>query len=396
MQENNTPVPGGYRYAPTPATRFLWWLSTAEPDLLRDCSIDRGRYAIIGMNVLATWLFATLAWTYFFSTVTSSVIIAALLGLLMGGIILSIDRTLIRGISRSSGRKVVPVFFRLLLALVIGLFMAQPALLYLFNKEIQVQVSLDNETRRKEKLARLDSLYQPAITALDRQKQTLQSELTARYREVATARDNFIAETDGTGGSGKVGMKDIAQAKQREYLKLDEGYRQLSKNLEPQLLQADSNLQVLNQKKIQEQAAFDKLLNDGFITRIEALQHLVSNNSAVAYRYYLLVALLMLIELMPVIAKLVLPEGSYEEKIKLREQLEKELQQTRHTGEVATGKSYIEQAHTHDQQLMAAFFETTDPVRLQALQEKIKTWQDSGQPFKTLYEELKENLATHA
>ncbi|SJZ96217.1 DUF4407 domain-containing protein [Sediminibacterium ginsengisoli] len=396
MQENNTPVPGGYRYAPTPATRFLWWLSTAEADLLRDCSIDRGRYAIIGMNVLATWLFATLAWTYFFSTVTPYLMVAILLGILMGGIVLSIDRTLIRGISRSSGRKAVPVLFRLLLALVIGLFMAQPALLYLFNKEIKVQVSLDNEIRRKEKLAGLDSLYQPAVTSLNLQKQNLQAELTARYREVAAARENFIAETDGTGGSGKVGMKDIAQAKQREYQKLDEAYRQLGNNLQPQLQRADSNLQVLSQRKIQEQAAFDQLLNDGFITRIEALQHLVSNNTAVAYRYYLLVALLMLIELMPVIAKLVLPEGSYEEKLKLREQLEKELQETRHAGEMATGKSYIEKAGEHDRQLLAAFFAATDPVRQQALQQKIKAWQESGQPFKSLYEELKKELATHA
>ena len=59
-------VPGD-SYAPGRFTKFLWWLSTAEEELLKDAVIDRNRYAITGMTVLGTWLFATLAWTYFFS-----------------------------------------------------------------------------------------------------------------------------------------------------------------------------------------------------------------------------------------------------------------------------------------------------------------------------------------
>ncbi len=69
----------------------------------------------------------------------------------MGGIILSIDRALIKGISRNNKKKAIPLLFRTLLALTIGLFMAQPALLYLFDKEIKVQVSIDNEQRKKKK-----------------------------------------------------------------------------------------------------------------------------------------------------------------------------------------------------------------------------------------------------
>lgn len=142
--------------------RFLWWLSTAEVDLIKTCVIDRNRYAIVGMTVLGTWLFATLAWTYFFYTVTNSWIPAMPLGLFMGGIILTIDRALIKGISRNNKRKVLPLIFRIVLALTIGLFMAQPALLYLFDKEIKVQVSIDNEKRKREKRASQDTVYAAA------------------------------------------------------------------------------------------------------------------------------------------------------------------------------------------------------------------------------------------
>jgi len=72
-------------YKVTGWTKFLWWLSTAEKELLQDCVIDRNRYSIIGMTVLGTWMFATLAWTYFFSTVVSNVFACFALGIFMGG-----------------------------------------------------------------------------------------------------------------------------------------------------------------------------------------------------------------------------------------------------------------------------------------------------------------------
>lgn len=102
MQENTTSISQRDSYVPNGWTRFLWWLSTAEKELLADCVIDRNRYAIVGMTVLGTWAFATLAWTYFFSTVVTSLLFSALLGLFMGGIVLTIDRSLIKGINSSS------------------------------------------------------------------------------------------------------------------------------------------------------------------------------------------------------------------------------------------------------------------------------------------------------
>ena len=54
MMEKTMPVSQREGYTPTRWTRFLWWLSTADADLLKDCVVDRGRYAITGMTVLGT------------------------------------------------------------------------------------------------------------------------------------------------------------------------------------------------------------------------------------------------------------------------------------------------------------------------------------------------------
>ena len=72
MQEN---------YIPNNREKMLWWLSTAETELVKNAVVDRNRHAIIGMLMLSTWCFATLAWTYFFSTVVPELWKAALLGI---------------------------------------------------------------------------------------------------------------------------------------------------------------------------------------------------------------------------------------------------------------------------------------------------------------------------
>src|SRR6188474_3112320 len=140
--EKNIAVSQRETYTPSSFTELLWWLSTAEKELLVDAVVDRNRYKIVGMTVLATWAFATLAWSYFFSTVTGNPWLAFPLGLFMGFIILTIDRALIKGINKFNKNRLLPLLFRGLLAVTIGVFMAQPALLYMFKKEIALQTSL--------------------------------------------------------------------------------------------------------------------------------------------------------------------------------------------------------------------------------------------------------------
>ena len=395
MQDNTNAISQRETYTPTPWNRFLWWLATAEPELMADCVIDRNRYAIVGMTVLGTWSFATLAWTYFFSTVVSNWFVAILLGLFMGGMILTIDRSLIKGINRNNKQRFLPLVFRGVLAMVIGIFMAQPALLYLFDKEIHVQVSLDNEQRKRDKKQKQDSVYYAEKQTLLQKKNNYQSELNSRYAEVSASRDAFIKETDGTGGSKKMGLKDIAQAKQREYQKLDGDYTLKEAQLIPQIKSTDSTLALIDAGIQKEQAAFETLLNDGFITRIEALNHLVKDNTAVAFRYYLLVAILLLIELMPVITKTLLPNGTYDEKVLLREQIEKEITKKNHERELALKELYNQTAFEQDAGFIKEFFNHSEKERKEKMQEQLKKWKEENtKSFDGLWNDMKRDMLT--
>jgi len=300
---------------------------------------------------------------------------------------------LIKGINSINKNKITALIFRFVLAITIGFFMAQPALLYLFDKEVHLQISLDNEQRKKDKLAQQESAVASVKNDLLNKRNFLQHQLDTLYKEVATARNNFIAETDGTGGSKKIGLKDIAQAKQNEYVKLDVAYNHLQQLNEPEIKTIDSSLGVMETNIQQEQQQFNLLLNDGFLSRIEALSHLIETNTAMRFRYYLLVALLMLIELMPVIAKILLPTGSYEEKVKLRDAMEKELIQKNMQQEQKLKELYNQLAFEQDSSFIKNFMTNTATERTNKLKTNIIEWKDNTtKSFDSFWNETKKEM----
>ena len=393
--EKNIAISQRESYTPSKFTELLWWLSTAEKELLVDAVVDRNRYKIVGMTVLATWAFATMAWTYFFSTVTENSWLAIPLGLFMGFIILTIDRALIKGINKFNKNRFLPLLFRGLLAVTIGVFMAQPALLYMFKKEIRLQTSLDNEKKKMLKKQELDSLYKNRKNELLLQKDGVQKENTSKYNDVAAARNNFLSETDGSGGTGKVGIKDIAIAKRNEYQKLDGEYQALLKTNEPKISSLEAELKTIEENINKEEALFTNYFNDGFLTQIEALNNLIKNNTALQYRYYLLVIILLLIELMPVIAKTLLPAGTYDEKVLLREEMEKEMANSNIKKEKELKELYNTLAYQNDSEAINTFFNLTKEDRNEKIKAFSKKWKDDNhQTFDGLWEQLKKEILT--
>lgn len=379
-------------YRPHALNHFLWWLSTADRELVSDSATDRSRFSIIGLCVLCTWLFASIAWSYFFSTITHQWYIIIAGGLLMGFIILCIDRALIKGINKYNKNKLLPLAFRAALALTIGTFMAQPALLYMFRKEIKLQVATNNEKKSITNNQLLDSLYKKQKDELIQSKAAIQKQLDDKYQDVSTARNNFLAETDGSGGSGKVGIKDIAIAKRNEYEKLNADYKALQATEDLKIAGLDNQLKALDKKIKKDREAFASQFNEGFLTQAEALSQLIESSTALRFRYYLLIIILVLIELMPVIAKLVIPSNVYDEKLVLREQMEKEVAASNAKKEQELKELYNKLAAENDKAAIEKFFAITQLYREEKLNNFAQKWKEENESFDGLWEKMKKEL----
>lgn len=82
---------------------------------------------------------------------------------------------------------------------------------------------------------------------------------------------------------------------------------------------------------------------------------MIKSNPALQFRYYLLVIILLLIELMPVVAKTILPSGTYDERALLRESMEKEITQSNITKEQELKELYNSLAHQNDKDAITNF-----------------------------------------
>ena len=305
-------------------TEILWWFSTAIKELIHDCTVDRNRYKIVGSAMLFTWLYATLAWGYFWSTNSDSPFVYVLLGIFMGGFVLSIDRVLISSINKAKNN-IVAIVLRIVMALCIGAFLAQPIILFIFSSDVDREIPLLLDKKLAEKKVEIEKVYQSRKEELLTDKKRLETELKDKNDLAIQKQNEYLKEIDGTGGSGKYGIGGIAEAKKNSFQIIQSDLEKTQASTNKELEKITMELDEINKKVTKSVADFEKTLDGkGFLIKKEALESLFEKDKThgLQNQYYLLTVILTLFELIPIISKLFLSYGAYDTKVALREDLE--------------------------------------------------------------------------
>ena len=373
----------------------LWWFSTAIPEIIKDCTSDRNRAKIIGAGVLFTWLYATIAWIYFWSISIKNPFIYISLGIFIGFGILTIDRMLISSMGKGQ-RNFVAIGFRVALAMFLGAFIAQPIILWMFEKDINAEVAILHGQKTQEKRTALEALFATETNELTNRRTQIADETTALYEDLQSAESDYLEEIDGTGGSGKYGIAGIAREKKRALDRAQKSHDQYQASSAGDLQRIDTRLGEITQRINEETDAFkERELDTGFLIRIEALQSLFDKDEtgALAERYYLILIILVLFELIPIISKLYLPTGSYDEKVRLRDQIEIELAKSNTEKELSLKELYNQKAKEEDSELINNLFANISVTRKAKVEEIVKSWRASSDiSFDELWNEIKEDL----
>ncbi|HEY8957150.1 DUF4407 domain-containing protein [Chitinophaga sp.] len=379
---------------PDGMTRFLWWLAAADADVLQECKTEKERYRIIGVSVLVTWMFATLSWGYFFSTIVNDDMIVAGLALFFGFAILSVDRTLIAAMSRTNGGiKVMPVIFRLVLAVTIGLFISQPVVLMLFKKDIDTQLELGKQAKLDAYRAQLVKLNAGQMATLQQSLDQGKQQLAQKTAEMKVYKDGYIKETDGTGGSGRIGESDIARVKKSAYLKSEEELQAMQRAWEPQQQQLQAQIARMHTVDSLKEAVYVSTLTNGFLAQIEALNELTETHPPVKQRYRLIVFIITLIEVMPLLSKILMPKGEYDEKLAAATAQGVTSAQL----QTDTGRELMEHyqaaALAADKETVDHLFESTRDLRREQAEALVKEWKnrENGQ-YQNLWQQARRLL----
>ncbi len=308
-------------FSGTPAQRsssnFLWWCAGAHQQLLKPLPSEHTKYAGLGGVLLATFVLATLSAGYAVYSVFGNWVWTIVFALIWGLIIFNFDRFLVSTMRKygvSKRKQIWMAVPRIGLALLIGLTIARPLELKIFEKEINVKMT---ENLHK-KVQRNDSLLQIENKALMAAAETERLRLTNRKLAIEDTlqrlQTSYIQEADGTGGSGQRGIDNLTRLKQAAYQNAVLQYRPELALLSSSIGQQDSIISTakagLEVKRKEYEAA--ALANMGFLERNKALSDLSTEESSVWWTSLLLSSLIILIEIGPILSKLMMPVGPYD------------------------------------------------------------------------------------
>jgi hypothetical protein len=356
-----------------PRRGLLIWLSGADPDTLSRSPREQRKYSGLGGVVLTTSCMAGLSAGFALHTgVRAPLTVAVVIGVLWALAIANLDRWLVAAAARRERwwQNLATLVPRILLALVIGAVVSTPLVLWIFQREIQAQLTVTQQAERNtyEQKLRSDARFAviPGLQAeVTRLQQVAagslvedlvgrdpavvrdQAEYDALDKRYSEARARAIAEFDGTDGTGQKGggpayktklraagelrdQRDAAQQK-LELAKTAALARQRSTSTREQAT-AQTDLATkgaeLTRLKSLKQAEEDRFLIDsgndrGLLSQLEALSEITDSNATLKTAYLTLLLFITAIEILPVLTKFLLnvgPPTTYDEILATAEQ----------------------------------------------------------------------------
>lgn len=303
---------------------FFFWCSGVDLDIINspECRADRSKYFWVWTAVFFTGLFAGLAAVFAFSFVlktgdvpltSQQIMISVWVGIFWWLLIFSLDRFIVSSIKKSSSYflQLLQAFPRIILAIIIGLVIAMPLELKIFEKEINLQlVKMQNEELIENKKTQ-EASYQWEFDRSEKKFEELKQSVTIKNIE-KTEIESAIAKLpyktctgknkDGTSYNyscrpGITALKDKLSAKIQEIASLQDQVNS-SFDVTDEITEKISNSNDTLEKALENWYGLDR--------RIEALFQLDT------IVHWFVMFLFILIELTPVLTKLLLPRWTYD------------------------------------------------------------------------------------
>jgi hypothetical protein len=308
---------GGSEKANPTEKHFLWWCAGAYQNLLKDCPSEHTKYAGLGGVILATFVLAALSAGYAIYSVFNNPLWAIGFAFIWGLIIFNFDRFLVAtmrkyGVSRR--KQIWMAVPRFALALLIGVTIARPLELKVFEKEIDVKIA---ENRHK-KILLNDSLLQMEnrglLATAGQERDRLSIRKSALEDTLHRLQQAYVQEADGTGGSFHRGIDKLTRLKQEAYQSALRRSGPELQQLEGQLHYQDSIVTAANAGNEDKRRLYEMQVSSGagFLEKNIALSDLSAQESSVFWANILISLLIILIETGPILSKLIMSTGPYD------------------------------------------------------------------------------------
>ncbi len=309
--------------------RILWRIAGANPEILdtEDCRDDRMTYAGLGVIVLVTAIFAFFSSAYAFWSIFRNLPVALGLGLFWGFSVANIDRFLIMTTVKQntfSIGQLITSSLRILMAVIIGIVISKPLELFIFHKEIHAEIENRNigaVVQAKKTISQLPESLE--IDWLRKENTRLQDEdakLNKAYQQIY---NSTIGEAEGTSGTGKAGKGIVYGDKLRELERQKAILATTTSQHTAQIVENKAKVTQL-EKTVTEATTRVRgsiLEANSLLAQITMLEEMTEKNPAVSWTSKLISLAFILVDVLPVISKLLMDRTNYDS-VKLRRRKE--------------------------------------------------------------------------
>ena len=328
---------------PSKIIKFLWWCAGADKQVLKYSNFsDHAKYTGIGGGVLATGVLAGISMGFAMHIIFSEPnaegvlegnwFVTIPIALLWGLIIFNLDRFIVSSTGKGDGKasisfmELVNSFPRLSMAVILGLSIAAPLETYIFQKEIQREWQESKQQMVTKRLYEIDQQYAVEDEAKSTALREKKSAVAKQEFTVVSLRVRVTAERQsGTGPQWRSDTADLNRENKRLVA------------LRHQLDSTENSAKGLipEKKRIKEQAEKEILaIQSGFLDQIMMLEKLSVhgkevpkfdpiNNQIIEGEFeevyapafwpiWLVRLMFMVIEIAPVLLKLMLIKGPYD------------------------------------------------------------------------------------
>jgi len=309
---------------------LMWYCSGANKDIIRRCPNEYSKYFGIGGTILFTALMATLSGGYAFFTAFDNASLAICFGIFWGAMIFNLDRFIVNTMYTDnkhtiSWLELLSGLPRIIIAVFLGIVISYPLELKLFEDEIDVRI----EKLKVENLIEYNKTMQNNYSEIGTNNieiKSMESKKDKLQGEIDIAKQNWQRITK----VARKGTKLDSQGNTIQYTYYIWPEEYYSKKKDYDEIKNRNNLDIetyrVKTKRIDEKIAADEKEKGGYessynkknvaisdlSTRMEAFSKLKAEKPDAATASLFIMLLLIIIEISPVLFKMMLASGDYD------------------------------------------------------------------------------------
>lgn len=323
-------IKSSYQKRSSMLNELMWFCSGANKEILRKCPNEYAKYFGMGGTILFTSLMASLSGGYAFYKAFDSSSLAICFGLFWGAMIFNLDRFIVNTMYSDGKPTISPKEFfsglpRIIIAIFLGIVISFPLELKLFEDEIEARIGV----LKVENLTSYNKTSQLAFSEIGSNKSEVNS-FNQHIEKLKTEISDVKSKWESIKQIPKIGTRtdDKGNIIRYTYYIWPPQYYTLKKEYDDtkEINNKDIEKIKLNigetdvkiKAKEKEKGEFDnsntktiRAIND-LSTRMEAFAKLKDEKSSIKIASLFIMLLLIIIEIAPVLFKMMLTSGDYE------------------------------------------------------------------------------------